>query len=328
MPPGLEEARELQARNLSPGRQRRQHHPGGSQRQQGSQHPVFDTSTTSWRPPRAVSLRLRDPGPKTSRLGFMSARERLNSRADVRISVGIVATDRRWVAPAADAVCPRRPRTMADDVGAGIDGERAPTVVSAAAVTTAPGSCWLANPVVRDFQYDAAEYWGGRILIWVAILSLVAIAYTLTQVLRGRANGAAGKSLILASAVLLPSFSVADGYGAGVRPGRAGGVLRLVPRRDGPFVADMETPAAESRGPALRQSLHPRQPVLRVPHLLWPVRHRQGEDPWRVTGAEVLRRRVLASRSRCGSPTATPTASSATPSRRVAGRTVAHRRRR
>jgi nitrate/TMAO reductase-like tetraheme cytochrome c subunit len=121
--------------------------------------------------------------------------------------------------------------------------QRAPIVVSAAALAMSPGLL-LANPVARDFQYDAAEYWGGRILIWVAILSLVGIAYTLTQVLRGRANGAAGKSLILASAVLLPSFSVATGmvlvFARAERVEFCGSCHVAMD----PFVADMENPTA------------------------------------------------------------------------------------
>lgn len=114
----------------------------------------------------------------------------------------------------------------------------------AAAVAAGP-RLLLADPAVRDFQYDAAEYWGGKILTWVSILSLVAVASTLTQVLRGRANGAAGKALILAAAVLLPSFSVATGmvlvFARAERVEFCGSCHLAMD----PFVADMEDPAGD-----------------------------------------------------------------------------------
>lgn len=100
----------------------------------------------------------------------------------------------------------------------------------------------LAGPAIRDFQYDAAEYWAGRILSAVTLLSLAAIAYTLTRVLRRRANGAAGKALILASAVLLPSFSVATGlvlvFARAERVEFCGSCHLAMD----PFVADMQDP--------------------------------------------------------------------------------------
>lgn len=88
---------------------------------------------------------------------------------------------------------------------------RCTSLVSAAAAAMLTSPVLLAEPAVRDFQYDAAEYWGGRILTWLSILTLISITVTLIGVVQGRASGAAGKTLILVSAVLLPSFSVATG---------------------------------------------------------------------------------------------------------------------
>jgi len=124
---------------------------------------------------------------------------------------------------------------------------RLAAVVVPATVGLLSPSLLLADPGMRDFQYDAAEYWGGRILTWVAVLALLAVGYTLTQVLRGKANGAAGKALILASAVLLPSFSVATGmvlvFARAERVEFCGSCHVAMD----PFVADMEDP----EGPGL-----------------------------------------------------------------------------
>jgi nitrate/TMAO reductase-like tetraheme cytochrome c subunit len=71
---------------------------------------------------------------------------------------------------------------------------------------------------------------------------LIAITYTLLRVLRGRANGAAGKALVLSSAVLLPSFSVATGmvlvFARAERVEFCGSCHLAMD----PFVADMEDP--------------------------------------------------------------------------------------
>jgi nitrate/TMAO reductase-like tetraheme cytochrome c subunit len=119
---------------------------------------------------------------------------------------------------------------------------RTALAVCAAAVALVPGAGW-AGTAVRDFQYDAAEHWGARILTWVAVLSLLAIAYTLSQVSRGRANGGAGKALILASAVLLPSFCVATGmvlvFARAERVEFCGSCHLAMD----PFVADMTDPS-------------------------------------------------------------------------------------
>lgn len=130
---------------------------------------------------------------------------------------------------------------MARDVGNRMQERSGLTWAVGTALVAAPGSL-LAEPIVRDFQYDAAEYWGGRILTWVAVLSLVAVGYTLIQVVRGRAEGAAGKALILASAILLPSFSVATGmvlvFARAERVEFCGSCHLAMD----PFVADMEDP--------------------------------------------------------------------------------------
>ena len=101
----------------------------------------------------------------------------------------------------------------------------------------------LAEPAVRDFQYDAVEFWGARVLSAVTVLSLVVIAYTLLQVLRGRAHGAAGKALTLASALLLPSFTVSTGmvlvFARAERVEFCGSCHTAMD----PFVADMVEPA-------------------------------------------------------------------------------------
>jgi nitrate/TMAO reductase-like tetraheme cytochrome c subunit len=62
-----------------------------------------------------------------------------------------------------------------------------------------------------DFQYDPAEYWASRILIWSLIASIFLVIYSLVRVFRGQISGVATKGLLVTSIILLPAFSVSTG---------------------------------------------------------------------------------------------------------------------
>jgi cytochrome c nitrite reductase small subunit len=107
----------------------------------------------------------------------------------------------------------------------------------------------LARPAsaetLQDFQFDPVEHWAARILVWVLLVSLAAVGYILIRSLQGRLDGIAGKGLLIAGVVLLPSFSVATGmllvFARAERVEFCGSCHKIM----ADYVADMTNPSGE-----------------------------------------------------------------------------------
>ena len=98
-------------------------------------------------------------------------------------------------------------------VRSGREGRRLPGLTGCllpGALTVAVARSAAADSL-PDFQFDPVEHWAARILVWVLLVSLAAVGTILIRALRGGLDGAAGKGLLIAGVVLLPSFSVATG---------------------------------------------------------------------------------------------------------------------
>jgi hypothetical protein len=114
-----------------------------------------------------------------------------------------------------------------------------------AAVILAALARRAAAETLPDFQFDPVEHWAARILVWVLLVSLAAVGYILIRSLRGRLDGIAGKGLLIAGVVLLPSFSVATGmllvFARAERVEFCGSCHKIM----ADYVADMTNPSGE-----------------------------------------------------------------------------------
>jgi cytochrome c nitrite reductase small subunit len=80
-----------------------------------------------------------------------------------------------------------------------------------AALPAAIAADVFAQETIPDFQFDPLEELAASLLIWVSLLSLGVVLFTLYRVSRRQLVGLAGKGLLVVGVVVLPSFSVATG---------------------------------------------------------------------------------------------------------------------